>query len=637
MHLLAGFFLIAGVICLPIAAYAVSNLNAQIIEQAFLVDPSRSMTIEQISQAQFTPYSSSALNLGYSTSTTWIRLTLRASTSESSSVALRIEPRSLDSIDLYEKLLGTWVMSSAGDSYPYSQIGNDGPAFRLIVHPTPHQENQYYLKIKTNGLIFITVGASSLIAANQSSRDDMWFFGIQLGAFLLLLAWSTVSYLRGRDRVYGIFTIFLIIVILVNLSAWGILSRFIFPTLPVLDNLSFSYLFCLRTATSVWLGWAILRDFDAPKWYPILCQVFYGICLIQLIAITLGYAQIALVLNFSLAFLTPYFQLYAIHKSTKVPHEIRRLLIIGYAMISFILTLIFISVAGLIDIGTHLSTFIRWIGFINGIILFLIVRERDEISKAILKQDSLKLIVLQAQSATEKKLLEDRSTLIDMLVHELKNPLATIQMAIGSLKINLQPEQTEEHLRIKNMSTAVGNMNAVIERCMLVDQFDQNKMGTHIAMLDLKSWLEELLEEKEYVDRVLTHISEDILLQIDPQLLAIALGNLIDNAIKYAVNNSYVTIETCEFYRHETPWVSITISNQVDELGRPDPNKIFKRYYRNHYAKKNSGMGLGLYLTKAICTILGGEISYGHIANNVYFVIKLPTSPTKTSKLKVGP
>ena len=187
------------------------------------------------------------------------------------------------------------------------------------------------------------------------------------------------------------------------------------------------------------------------------------------------------------------------------------------------------------------------------------------------------------------------------------------------------------------LALKVGNMNAVIERCMLVDQFDQNKLGTHIAIIDLKSWIEELLEKKEYVDRVLTHISGDILLQIDPQLLAIALGNLIDNAIKYAINDSYVTIETCELYLHETHWVSITVSNQVDELGRPDPNEVFKRYYRNPYAQKNSGMGLGLYLTKAICTILGGEIHYGHNANHVYFVIKLPTNPTKTSKLKVGP
>lgn len=74
--------------------------------------------------------------------------------------------------------------------------------------------------------------------------------------------------------------------------------------------------------------------------------------------------------------------------------------------------------------------------------------------------------------------------------------------------------------------------------------------------------------------------------------------------------------------------VSITIANQAGDFGTPDPDKVFKRYYRNPYAQKTSGTGLGLYLTQSICTILGGQIRYEPRENLICFLVELPIQLT---------
>jgi len=618
-----------GLICLPLVAQTIPTQTNPIIAQAVLSDPAGTMTIEQVSKATFTPYFTSAISQGYTASTTWIRLNIRPPLQAGDPVVLRVEPHFLDQVDLYEMTQSGWVKSSAGDQTAYSPIGNDGAAFRFKVHPSAHLENIYYLSVKTSSMTYLTVRAFSPAQANQFSLDEQWGFGIQLGVLLLLLAWTITNYVTGREKILGIFAIFQALVILVNLSAWGVLDRFVFPNHPHLDDLSFSYLFCLRMASSVWLGWAILRGCKTPQWYPKVCTATYCICAIECIAISLGYAQMSLKINMLFVFLWPFLQIWVIYKTTQIPLALRRYLIVAYGVIALILTLAIASINNFLGMGNAPIALMHWVGFVNCLILFLMIWKRYQINQAILKEHSQDLVILQAKSEIEKNQLIERSTLIDMLVHELKNPLATIKMAIGSLQHDLTTNQPEERQRINNMSAAIGNMNSVIERCMLVDQFDQKKLVSHKTAVDLNNWIEALLEKKGYSDRVTISTPENLILLTDPQLLEIALGNLLDNAIKYSKPNGQVTLTVDSFERQESSWVSIGVSNQKGECGIPDSKEVFTRYYRNPYAHSTSGTGLGLFLSKAIITLLGGDLLYKPDGHVVRFMIELPRMPNE--------
>ena len=620
-----------GLVFLPVAAQAIPTQTSPILAQAFLTDPSGTMTIEQVSQATFTPYFTSSLSQGYTQSTTWVRLNIRPSLQVGDPVVLRVEPHFLDQADLYQMTQSGWVKSSAGDQTAYSPISNDGAAFRFEVHPSDRLENWYYLSIKTSSMTYFTLRAFNPAQANQFSKDEQWGFGIQLGVLLLLLRWTIANYVTGREKILGIFVIFQTLVILVNLSAWGALDRFVFPNHPHLDDLSFSYLFCLRMASSVWLGWAILSGYKTPQWYPKVCQATYYICVIECIAISLGYVQMILKINMTLVFLWPFLQVWGIYKTTQIPLALRRYLMVAYSVIALILALAIASINNFLGMGSASITLMYWIGFINSLIIFLMIWKRYQIDQTTLKEHSKDLVILQAKSEIEKNQLIERSTLIDMLVHELKNPLATIKMAVGSLQHDLLPNQPEERQRINNMNAATENMNSVIERCMLVDQFDQKKLVPYKTAIDLNNWIEALVVKKDYADRITTSAPKNCTLLTDPQLLEIALSNLLDNAIKYSNPNSQVLLKVCSFERHEVATVLISVSNQEGDCGIPDSKEVFTRYYRNPYAHSTSGTGLGLFLSKAIITLLGGNLLYKPDGHVVRFMIELPRAPSELS------
>jgi signal transduction histidine kinase len=56
----------------------------------------------------------------------------------------------------------------------------------------------------------------------------------------------------------------------------------------------------------------------------------------------------------------------------------------------------------------------------------------------------------------------------------------------------------------------------------------------------------------------------------------------------------------------------ITISNTVGDIGVPEEDKVFTKYYRSEKAHKYTGSGLGLYLVSSIAKLLKGEVMYLH-------------------------
>jgi signal transduction histidine kinase len=107
-------------------------------------------------------------------------------------------------------------------------------------------------------------------------------------------------------------------------------------------------------------------------------------------------------------------------------------------------------------------------------------------------------------------------------------------------------------------------------------------------------------------------------------MLAIVLGNLLDNACKYSPPTSRIRVhlepQTIAGQRGLL-WI---ISNPPGVAGLPDPDHIFQKYYRGTQARRVSGSGLGLFLVKAILELMNGKISYDATSGDANFHVWLP-------------
>lgn len=307
-----------------------------------------------------------------------------------------------------------------------------------------------------------------------------------------------------------------------------------------------------------------------------------------------------------------------------MPRNVSRLLIFGFSMS------IATFAASMIFIGGHVNYFsqpiivLSWFVFVNEVIFYLVIKDHNYLAQKELLKSITALRVIEAQEKLNVIKLNERSTLIDMLVHELKNPLAAIKMALGTLKLSLVPEQKEEIKRIASINQAINNMDAVIEECMLMDQFDQRQLKNIPSKIHLSEWLEGQLEAHALKDSITLEIKNDLQLNVDPRLLNIAINNLLDNAMKYSAQNTPILLTVESTANGAEATATISLANVMDSSSSIDESKIFSRYYRSPHSNSKSGTGLGLVLVKSICEILGGTISYRSVNNLAIFTIHLP-------------
>ena len=114
--------------------------------------------------------------------------------------------------------------------------------------------------------------------------------------------------------------------------------------------------------------------------------------------------------------------------------------------------------------------------------------------------------------------------------------------------------------------------------------------------------------------------------RVESATLAAIVGNLLDNADRYSDKQEPV------FMRAEAKQnaagaqgVSITVSNRPRSWEWPDPEKVFKKYYRSAGSESISGTGLGLYLVRSLARLVGGDCLYVPDDKFVRFELWLPS------------
>jgi signal transduction histidine kinase len=251
---------------------------------------------------------------------------------------------------------------------------------------------------------------------------------------------------------------------------------------------------------------------------------------------------------------------------------------------------------------------------LDGVVMFVILQIRARSLRREQVQVTQDLQRIQEQAETERRHHEEQSKLFVMLAHELKTPLSTLRMLmeVGPLK----PEVMER---------AIADMNQVIERCVQTGQLGEQGLQPMLQALDPEALTSVSIRSCREPDRIdFASLASHGRVLADAHMLAIVLGNLLDNACKYSPPTSRIRVhlepQTIAGQRGLL-WI---ISNPPGVAGLPDPDHIFQKYYRGTQARRVSGSGLGLFLVKAILELMNGKISYDATSGDANFHVWLP-------------
>jgi len=219
-----------------------------------------------------------------------------------------------------------------------------------------------------------------------------------------------------------------------------------------------------------------------------------------------------------------------------------------------------------------------------------------------------------------------RTAILDALAHEFKTPLATILAVVGGLRESqrLGAEEVEMAGIIDSETSRLSNLTT---RLLRMAQLDREEVKPRLRNTNIPALVERVVERytAQFPDRQIALSSQGSSSQApaDRELLDLAVIQLLDNAFKYSVPGSAVTVGIGA----EEESVTVRVCNQGGPIAPHERDRIFERFYRGTNARKLvSGAGLGLYVARKIAVAHGGSLDLDKTATpgSVVFRLTLP-------------
>ena len=247
--------------------------------------------------------------------------------------------------------------------------------------------------------------------------------------------------------------------------------------------------------------------------------------------------------------------------------------------------------------------------------------------------ESLGFIKIVRDRTREIDLLRSKSEFIEIASHQLRTPLTGIVWAWESLvNEDLKPET---HALAASGLQATKHLGDIIDDMLDVSRIEEGRFGYDFISQDIVAFLQKIVDEAglaatKYQVKVYFEApaEKNIALTFDPKKLAIAVSNLIDNALKYNVKNGQVVVKA-ELVVGE-PYIKISVSDTGIGIPEKDLSKLFAKFFRSDNASRfaTEGTGLGIYIAKNVVERHGGKIWVeSELNRGTTFYFTLPTDP----------
>jgi len=215
------------------------------------------------------------------------------------------------------------------------------------------------------------------------------------------------------------------------------------------------------------------------------------------------------------------------------------------------------------------------------------------------------LKIATEKSTTEKKVLEG---FISDISHQVKTPMTNLKLLHETIQDRDLPEQTRNEL-LKLMGTQLEKLEFLLSFMVKVSRLEAGLIQLKKQPENLFDTLAEALSditvpaEKKQI-QITVNCPEEYRLNHDLKWTAEALFNVLENAVKYSPDHSFITVDVkrCEMYTR------ITITDSGKGIPEVHYGKIFQRFYREEENQEIEGIGIGLYLAREIIEKQNGYI-----------------------------
>jgi signal transduction histidine kinase len=562
------------------------------------LDKDGSMLAERLTSPemanQFKPMGRT-LALGFTPDTIWLKFTLL---SEHDSVWwLEVGQPVLESVRLYE--VRPNMAAGSPLVVPIRSMETRRPTFHIDLKANTPKELYLRLWSRTSMTSSLTLWRPEVLLPQVQKYNLI--SGLVLGAYLLVIAFYALFSWWTRAKIHIYYTLYVGVNFMAAFftGAWN--HTLGWPMDPAVHT---TFLGISISLAMVFSALFTTEFVQSRREWPKVSKTYIYFCTfaasISIIAILNSHYREAQIYFQSLTILTIIFTTFALFYLTLAGNNRARILLIALSIFHIGIAWRFMRNIGLIEPNDFNDNAYQIGAFVH----MLIMSTGIFSSYNKLRQESEKQT---ARADAEAALRQRQKEFLNIVAHEVKTPLSVISAAADNLQISPTTRPSDQP-RIEKIIRNAEKIRLSFESYLGKEQILNSNAEHNIRPLNLSELCTHVLKDFQETHEVeiSASIAPGAMITGDANLLAVAMVNLLDNALKHNPEGTpiFLTLEI-------DPNNEVLICVEDQGLGVLDVDlpRLFDAYFRGGNALATAGSGLGLHLVKYISEQHHGKVS----------------------------
>ena len=226
----------------------------------------------------------------------------------------------------------------------------------------------------------------------------------------------------------------------------------------------------------------------------------------------------------------------------------------------------------------------------------------------------------------QSNLYAKQRDIISQVTHELKSPLASIQLHLETIRLR-RPAAEKLDAFVGTMLADTDRLHYLINNLLMAARLEQRRKPSERRLTDFSAMLAEYVKREQaglpQGGSISLEAEPAIKLLVDPEEMGIVLRNLFENAVLYSPGSPEIAVRL----NRSGNSVRLTIQDKGRGLDKNELKNVFEMFYRVHTTGENvRGTGLGLHIVYTIIRSYGGKVSAesAGLGQGCTFIITLP-------------
>lgn len=210
----------------------------------------------------------------------------------------------------------------------------------------------------------------------------------------------------------------------------------------------------------------------------------------------------------------------------------------------------------------------------------------------------------RAEAARQSE--ELKSTLLDAIAHEFKTPLTSIKAAATGLRTLKATCTQDQHELVSVIDEETDRLSQLVTEAVKMAEIDAGKVRVQLEAVSSTALLEGARRtfDGRGAERIRINDGTGAILQVDRDLMTLAIRQVLDNALKYSAPDSAVCCQVEVAAEFE-----LRIEDRGPGIPERDRQHIFEKFYRRANTRDLvPGTGLGLHIAREITRMHAGDL-----------------------------